>query len=99
MRLIVDTVTGLTAVDGHREFSRLDAVIIGDGILPGYIGARDEAYIWVLTEDLAHILDLQGDNDYKEFRRMIEYVRGEKGVKDTNDGEQIRVHVAGLVRK
>lgn len=94
LRLIIDTETGLTTVDGHADFKRLDAVIIGQGSVPDYIGTPEAAHIWIYTGLLENLLDLRNDTDRSAFRGMLDYARSKQWLQETEGGEQVRVHVA-----
>jgi hypothetical protein len=94
LRLIIDTETGLATVDGHADFKRLDAVIIGQRELPDYIGQPDDPNIWIYTSLLENMLDFQEDHDRSAFRGMLDYARSKQWVQDTVNGEQVRVHVS-----
>lgn len=93
--MLIDTETGLTAVEEQGDLRQLDAVIMGNGILPEYIRAQNGEHIWICTEEFASLLDSGGEADCKMFRSLIDYLRREReNIKHTNKGEQIRVHVA-----
>ncbi|HHX88426.1 MAG TPA: hypothetical protein GX700_01435 [Paracoccus sp.] len=94
MQLIIDTETGLTAVDGQTDFKRLDAVVIGQGSVPDYLGTSDEAHVWIFTRVLEQLLDLRCDKDRDAFCGMIGFARTRQWLKQTEGGEQVRVHVA-----
>jgi len=94
LRLIIDTETGLATVDGHADFKRLDAVIIGQHDLPEYIGKPDASNIWIYTSLLENLLDLREEHDRSAFLGMLDYARSKQWLQDSENGEQVRVHVS-----
>lgn len=94
MRIIIDTESRLTTVDGHTDFKRLDAVIIGEGTVPEYIGTPDEAHIWIYRGIIEQLLDLRSNADRDAFCGMIGFARDKGWLQQSELGEQVRVHIA-----
>lgn len=94
MRLIVDTTTGLAVVDETRDFSCLDAVIIGSGQVPDYIEVLDDGHVGVVPGKLANILDLRSAGECRAFRGLVEAQRQTYCADDPVDNEKIRIRVA-----
>lgn len=90
MRLIIDTTTGLAVVDGSRDFSRLEAVIIGSWHVPACIGVLEGDHVDVVPTKLADLVELRSDSDSRAFQRLVETLRRDSA---TDDGP-IRIRVA-----
>jgi hypothetical protein len=93
LRIIINTETKLTTVDGYTDFKRLDAVIIGEGTVPDYIGSLDDAHIWIFRGIIEQLLDLQSDADRNAFCDLIDFARLKGWLHQTESGEKIRVHI------
>lgn len=94
MRLIVDTNSGLAVLDGTRDFSALDAVIIGGASLPPAIGALEDGYVSIAPGRLAEVLDLQGVRESSAFRGLVDALRRTNGPTGVAGDGKIRIPVA-----
>lgn len=94
MRLFIDTQSGLTTVDERTDFNRLDAVVIGQGVVPDYVGNSDASHIWTNVTLLERLLALQSDTERSAFRGMLDFARSREWLQTTEVGDQVRVHIA-----
>lgn len=94
MQLVIDTQTGLTTVDDDTNVNRLEAVIIGQGTLPAYIGRGGADHLWISTCVLERLFNLQCDIERDTLSRMIDFANHNGWLKQTEKGAQVRVLIA-----